>query len=56
MKIVGAGGVEGVEGIQGAEGLRRIRGLLFIVRWLGHHWNRLYSVMGLLSKMSDWME
>ena len=28
----------------------------YIAIWLEHHGNRLYGFMGLLSKMSDWME
>ena len=28
---------------------------MYIVRWLGHHGNRLYGFMGLQSKMWDWM-
>ena len=27
-----------------------------ILTELGHHWNRLYDAMELLSKMSDWMD
>ena len=29
---------------------------MYIVRWLGHHGNRLYGFMGLRSKMSEWMD
>ena len=27
---------------------------IYIVIWLKHHGNRLYGVMGLLSKMCEW--
>ena len=29
---------------------------MYIVRWLGHHGNRLYGFMRLQSKMCEWME
>ena len=51
-------GAEGAEESEGVMGAREDKGaaIYLIVRWLGHHGNRLYGFMGLRSKMSDWME
>ena len=42
-------GAEGTEGTEEDEGA-----FIHVVRWLGHHRNRLYGFMGLRSKMLDW--
>ena len=56
-----AGGADGAEVAEVAEGGDRtdvvaIYIYIYIVRWLGHHGNRLYDFMGLQSKMSEWSE
>ena len=52
---MGAEGGEGAMGSEGIMGAEEDKGgcYIFNVRWLGHHWNRLYGFMGLRSKMSD---
>ena len=42
-------GAEGTEGTEEDEGA-----FIHVVRWLGHHGNRLYGFMGLRSKMLEW--
>ena len=49
---MGAEGAFGSKRAMGAEGAKDDEGA---VRWLGHHSNRLYDFMGLLSKMSEWV-
>ena len=45
-------GAEGAEGLEGAEeGKGASLYTLYIVRWSGHHGNRLYGFMRLWSKM-----
>ena len=51
---IGADWAMGTEGAEGAEEDEGAANLLYRVRWLGHHGNRLYGFMGLRSKMSDW--
>ena len=57
MGLEGAIGSEGAMGAEGAEGAEEDEGAaIYIVRWLGHHRNRPYCLMGLRSKLSDgWM-
>ena len=43
-------GAEGTEGTEEDEGA-----FIHVVRWLGHHRNRLYGFMGLRSKMCEWV-
>ena len=43
-------GAERTEGTEEDEGA-----FIHVVRWLGHHGNRLYGFMGLQSKMWDWV-
>ena len=52
---MGAEGAMGCEGAIGAEGAGENEGAaIYIVRWLGHHGNKLYGFMGLWSKMCEW--
>ena len=44
-------GAERTEGTEEDEGA-----FIHVVRWLGHHGNRLYGFMRLRSKMSEWMD
>ena len=54
MAAEGAEGAMGSEGVMGAE---EDKGaaiyIIFNIRWLGHHGNRLYGFMGLQSKMLE---
>ena len=47
-------GAEGVMGSEGAIGAEEDEGAaIYIVRWFGHHGNRLYGFMGPWSKMLE---
>ena len=48
---MGAEGAMGAEGVEGAEEDEGAAIYIYIVRWLGHHGNRLYGFMRLRSKM-----
>ena len=48
-------GPRGLLGLTGLRRLKRIRGLLYIVSWLGHHGNKLHGFIGLRSKICEWV-
>ena len=57
---IGADWAEGAMGSEGVMGAEEDKGgaiyIIFNIRWLGHHGNRLYGCMGLQTKMLEWME
>ena len=56
-KLGGLMGLRWQRWLRGAKGLMLLLYIyvyIYIVRWLGHHGNRLYGFMGLRSKKWDW--